>query len=296
MKKIFLMAIVAASIVSCKKDDGVNGGSGSGGPQITSATFQTQYSAGAKFAGYTVDSGIISTPLSGANQSYNYANITMGAAWKDTLKTPGTNFSGATYMQGASLNLLNQNAAFFRYYKVDNTNWTILGDAVSAVNVNIPGTGSLSSSAQNSAKSPNQILVNFPVSYTYSFSQVSNSELNFTASATVPVFGSKTGPLTVKQETTITSKNLSWGTLKLKGYTDSMQCVVQKYTTSVKTNFSSTDVLINGLIDQILNQVTSGAVNNNQVVTTTMYRFWVANKGLVMTLNANGTANVTTGL
>lgn len=294
MKKILFAFIAIASITSCKKDDdGGSGSTGNGGPQITSATFQTQFGAGAKLSGYTVDSGIIAIPVSGASQNYNYANITMGAAWKDTLKAPGTAFTGATYMQGASLNLLNQNASFFRYFKVDNSSWTILGDAVSAVNVAIPGTGSLSSAAQNSAKTPNQTLVNFPVSYTDSFNQVSNSELNFTASATVPVFGSITGPLTVKQETTVTSKNLAWGTLKLKGYTDSMQCVVQKYTTSVKTNFSSTNALISGMIDQILSQVTNGAVTNNQVVTTTMYRFWAANKGLVMTLNADGTANVT---
>ena len=291
MKKIFLILLISTTIFSCKKDDGSGNPTGSGGLQITSATFQAQFGAGAKLSGYTVDSGVIKIPVTGANLAYNYANITMGAAWKDTLKIPGTAFSGATYMSGSSLNLFGQAASFFTYYKIDNNSWTVLGDDVSAINATIPGTGSISSAAQTSARTPIQTMVNFPISYTDSFQQASTSSLSFAASATIPGIPLPiNGPVTITQTTTATSKNLAWGTLKLKGYTDSMQCVVQKYTTSTSTSGSSTNPLLSAAIPQVL---ASAGIDPTKPTVVTTYRFWVANKGLVMTLNSvNGKAYV----
>jgi hypothetical protein len=293
MKKIFLLGLIAMiAFTSCTKSDDGNGGTTVGGPQITATAFVNSHTAGSKLNGYRLDSGIIAFPVAGSGLTYNYANVPTGTPWSDTLKTPAAAFAGATYMSGANLNLFGQSAYFFRYFKVDNSSWTILGDAVSAINVTIPSTGTLTSNAQNSAKSPAQLLANFPINYADSFQQTSTSVLNFNATATVSGFAIN-GPVAVSQTTTTTSKNFAWGTLNIKGYSTALDCVVQKYTTSVKTNATSTNVLLNSVIPQVLS---SFQIDPNTPVVTTSYRFWAAGKGLVMTLNADGTANVTTGL
>ncbi len=294
MKKIFLFGLIGVTILSsCKKsDDGNGGGVTVGGPQITATAFINAHAAGSKLNGYRLDSGIVAFPVSGSSLTYNYANVPKGTPWSDTLKTPATAFASATYMSGANLNLFGQNATFFRYFKVDNSSWTILGDEVSAINVTIPGTGTLTSNAQNSAKSPAQLLASFPINYADSFQQSSTSVLNFNAAATVSGFAI-TGPVAVTQATTTTSKNFAWGTLNLKGYSTALDCVVQKYTTSIKTSATSTNPLLNSVIPQVLS---SFGIDPNTPVVTTSYRFWAVGKGLVMTVNADGTANVTTGL
>ena len=291
MRKIFSIALLAASIVACKKDDNGTGSNGSGGPQITGATFQTQYSAGATVSGYAVDSGIIATPVAGSDLTYNYANITMGAPWKDTLKTPANtaDFPTATYMRGFNQSLLGQSASLDNYYQVSTSNWSNLGSYYNVpINVTV-AQGSLSIPVQAAKQNPAITIINFPVSYGDSIAQTSTSSINASASATVSGFAIN-GPITTTQTTTVASKNIAWGTLKLKGYADSMQCVVQKYTTSIKTDVTSSNAILSSLIPTILSQY---GVTNGQTVTLTTYRFWAANKGLVMTLNANGTANVT---
>ncbi len=293
MKKIFAILFLASSIIACKKDDDNGSGNNGGGssPQITSATFQAQYSAGAKLSGYVLDSGIIATPVSGTNLTYDYASITMGAAWKDTLKTPAntTDFSTATYMRGFTQSLLGQSASLDNYFQLSSSSWVNLGSYNSSpISVTVTQ-GSLSIPAQASKQSPVLPLVNFPIAYGDVITQTCTSSINATANATVSGF-SITGPVTTKQTTSVDSKNIAWGTLKLKGYANPMQCIVQKYTTSVKTDVTSTNTTLSLLIPSILSQY---GVTNGQTVTLTTYRFWVENKGLVMTLNANGTANVT---
>lgn len=293
-KKLLTIVIGIAALSSCKKDDG-GGGSGPtvvSGPQVVATGFIGNYGAGAKLGGYMLDSGVIKVPASDTGLTFNYGSVSTANPWKDTLKTPGAAFSSATYMRGASLALTGQNVSLNRYFQLSTTNWLELGDDYSALSLTIPmGTGNFP--AQTAAKVSSQVLASFPLQYGDSSQQVCNSQIYFDVTTTVPVLGTISGPVLVKQETTVKSRNMAWGTLNIAGYATPLQAVVQRYTTSVKTNFSSTSATIGALIPTMLSTY---GITNDQVITTTLYRFWVPNKGLVMTLNADGTATVTTGL
>ena len=292
-----LLAVLACIVIlnSCKKDDNNNGGgSTSSGVQITGAVFLSSHTPGVKHSNYRLDSGVVAFPTAGTSLSFNYSNVSDTAKWSDTLLAPTnlTAFPAATYMVGFNQSTLGQNISLNRYYQATTSSWNILGDDYGALNVTV-AQGSLAIAAQAVKATPVQTLANFPISYGDSIKQTSVSVLNATASATVPILGSITGPLTVTQTTTVNSKNFAWGTLKLKGYSDSMSVVVQKYSTDVKTDISSSNPTISALIPTILSQYGG---TNGQTVTITTYRFWAKDKGLVMTLNSNGTANITTGL
>ncbi len=293
-KKLLTVLGVIVILASCKKDDNNGGGGVSGGIQITGAVFLNSHAPGVKHNNYRLDSGVVASPVAGTSLSFNYSNVSDTAKWSDTLLTPTnlTAFPSAKYMVGFNQSTLGQNISLNRYYEATTSAWNILGDDYGALNVTV-SQGSLAIAAQAVHATPVQTLANFPISYGDSIKQTSVSVLNATATAAVPIFGTITGPLTVTQTTTVNSKNMAWGTLKLKGYTDSMSVVVQKYITDVKTDITSTNATISALIPTILSQYGG---TNGQVNTITTYRFWAKDKGLVMTLNSNGTANVTTGL
>lgn len=263
--------------------------------QVTATAFLNNYTAGSILGGYRLDSGIIAIPTADAMVSYNYLSVPNGTAWKDTLgaATNLVDFAGASYTRSFNLTMLGTNLTVSRYTQVNTSGWAVLGDDYGAATVTIPGTGSLNFPKQAVKATPVQKLVNFPVSYGDSISQTSATVLNATANATLPFIGSTTGPLTITQTTTVSSKNIAWGTMKIKGYTDSLSTIVQKYTTSIKTDIASSNTTISALIPSILSQY---GVTNGQVITTTLYRYWVVGKGLVMTLNGDGSATVTTGL
>lgn len=292
LKKILVAALVCSSIVACKKDDGGGGGGSSSGPQVTAASFISNHSPGSINNGYRLDSGIIAWPTAGESKMYNYANITMGAAWKDTFKTPTNtvDFSGATYMSDFTQNLLGQNVGAQRYFQLNTSSWYVMGSDISQIAVTVPGTGSMTLPKQASKQNPYQLMANFPITYNDSTGQ--NTSSSITGTATITALG-QTGTLTIKQDTKVSTKNFAWGTLKLKGYTDSMQTVVQRYTTDVTTTVSSTNFFIQAAIPTILS---SYGLTNGQTISLTTYRFWVPGKGLVMTLQADGSATVTTGL
>ena len=263
-------------------------------PQITSADIIKTFKANSIVTGYRLDSGRIIVPTATTNFSLNYANVIMGAAWKDTLiaATNLTSFPTATFARSLNQQALGQSISLAEHYQVSSTNFLDLGSNYATPLSITVAQGSLTIPAQAVKQNPSLILVNFPIAYNDSISQTCSSVLN--ATATANVFGQViSGPVTTTQTTTVTSKNIAWGSFKINGYSDSLNTVIQKYTTSIKTDITSTNALISGLIPQILNQYN---VTNGQTVTLTTYRFWVAGKGLVMTLNADGTATVTTGL
>ncbi len=297
-KKYFFILLITSIIFSCKKDDNSGGTPGAGsGPQITATGFVSSHIPGAKFSNYRLDSGIIKIPTVGTNISFNYSGVPSGTPWSDTLKSPTNliDFPGASYTIGFKDSLLGQNLSIFRYYKTSTSDWSLLGDDYDALTISVAGTGSATIPKQAVKRNPVQILANFPLKYGDSSNQTCLSNLNavVTIPPTPPLTTPTTGPLKINQEIKVNSRNICWGTLKIKGYTDSMQTVVQEYTTTTKNTFSSTNFFINALIPSILS---SFGMTNGQSITTRVFRFWVPNKGLVMTINADGSANVTTGL
>ena len=293
-KKLLAVLSIIAILSSCKKDDGGSNNNGSGGPQITSGAFISNHSVGSKLAGYYLDSGSIKFPVSGSNLSFRYDTVTVRGNWADTLKTPAntTDFASATYMQSTTLNLLGQNQSIAQYYQVSTTSWSNLGDDYGN-NVNLSFSGGSAVIPNGTViQNPSQTLVNFPINYADSFQGSSASALSLTAT----ISGSSI-PLTINQITTVNSKNIAWGTLKLTGYTDSMQTVVQKYTSTIATSVVATGTL-GPLLQGVLNTYLTpyGFTNGQQTTTLVTYRFWAKDKGLVMTLNSNGVAQVTTGL
>jgi hypothetical protein len=290
-KKIVTLLSVVAILSSCKKSD--DGGStntaGASGPQITATAFISNHSAGSKLAGYYLDSGSIKFPVSGTNLSFKYDTVTIKGNWGDTLKSPlnTVDFAGATYMRGINQQILNQSVALNQYFQVTSSNWVLMGSYLDLpLNISIPSVGSIALPAQASKQVASLILASFPINYNDSVNQTSTNAITATASAS-----GITGPITISQETKLNSKNIAWGSLKLKGYADSMQVVIQKYTTVTSTNITSTNPLLSLAIPSIISNY-----GLDKPVTTTLYRYWAKDKGLVMTLNADGTANITTGL
>ena len=298
MKKFLVAAIILSAIIQgCSKSDNGSGNGGNSTPQITSTGFVNSHTPGNKLNNYRLDSGIIKIPTAGTAIAFNYLNVPNGTPWTDTIKSPTNliDFPGATYTTGFKDSLFGQNISLFRYYKANTTEWSLMGDDYNAFTLSIAGTGSASIPKQAVKKNPVQVLAKFPIFYGDSSNQTCLSALNATVTTppTPPLNTPITGPLTINQETKVNSKNICWGTLKIKGYTDSMQTVVQEYTTTIKNTYSSTNIFINALIPGILN---SFGITNGQSITTKVYRFWVPNKGLVMMINADGSATVTTGL
>jgi hypothetical protein len=288
-KKLLTVISVVALISSCKKDDnGTGNSSGNGSPQITSADITKTYKAGAIIGGYSVPTGVLAIPTSGTNKTFDYSSNPTTTLWTQTLGTPtNASFSGATYTIGGSAPIGTTNITAYRYFQINTNNWNIMGNAYDAASITIPGTGTANIPSQASASSPAQIFVNFPISYADSFKQVCTSSLNFSAMVTGVPFPL---PAEVKQEITVDSKVIAWGNLKLSGYADSVKTEVQQYKTSIKTNY-----LLSGAAAPATLLAALGVVDG-QVVNNTIYRFWVPGKGLVMTINEDGSGTVTTGL
>jgi hypothetical protein len=276
MKKIFFMLFVIAIITSCKKDDG--------GSSATSTPVE----------GYRVDSGKISliTP-SATNFNLDYSNITKGAAWKDTLRIPtNSRFAGATYMTTTSINLFNQNVGVSTYFQKDATTWKDLGDDFGN-NVNLTlATMSASITDGVATKTPTLTLANFPLNYSDSFQSNSSSSLTLNVN-----YSGAAIPVTVNLATIGNSKIIAQGTMKLNGYTSALNTVVQKYTRKITTSVSISpayQIFQSYLNTQLANY---GFDSNGQKIDTLIeYRYWAADKRLVMTQYANTSATVTTGL
>lgn len=303
MKKIVFFLLATSFIISCKKDDGGNGGgttNTSNSPVITSASVAANFSAGKVLSGYITDSNAVAVPTADTGAVYNYASIAMPTPWKDTLQTPNNpaNYSSATYMSGLNQQAVGISLVFNQFYQVSSSSWLNLGSYTNGLTATIPNpldttkTIVLTVPAQAAKKIASQVLVNFPISYNDSITQTSSDTVKAQAAATYMGFPVN-GNIFTTQTTTVKSKNIAWGTLKLNGYADSMKVVVQKYTESIKTDITTDNAAISAFLNPILTQM---QITNGQTVTLTSYRFWAVGKGLVMTLNANGKATVTIGL
>ena len=301
-KKIVTIVSLISIFSSCKKDEGTgNNASGNGGPQITATAFINSHTPGTKQNNYMLDSGIIKTPTTAANLVLDYSAVTQGANWADTFKTPNNpaSFPSATYMRGVNQQIIGQTIALNQYYQISTNSWTNLGNYIGTpVNIAIPTIGSIILPVQAAKQSPALVLANFPIVYNDSFNLSTTNAINSNVTASITVSGFPVNlnnePLTTTLSSTIKSKNIAYGTLQLKGYIGTMQVVIQKYTVTEKTDFAFSNALYNLALNSILSS--NFGITNGQTITYTTYRFWAVDKGLVMTLNANGTANVTVGL
>lgn len=300
-KKILSVLSLIAIFSSCKKDDGGDVGGTTGGPQITATAFINNHTAGSKPNGYTLDSGIIKMPTASTNLVLDYSTVTQGANWADTLKAPNnpTSFPNATYMRGVNQQIIGQTIALNQYYQLSANSWTNLGNYIGTpVNIAIPTIGAINLPVQAAKQNPAIVLANFPIVYNDSFNVNSINAITSNVTATTTVSGFpitlNNEPLTTTLTSTIKSKNIAYGTLQLKGYTGTMQVVIQKYTFTEKTNFAFANSLYNLALNSILS--TNFGITNDQTITYSTYRFWAVDKGLVMTLNNNGIAYVTLGL
>jgi hypothetical protein len=294
MKNLLVFFLLTQLFVSCQKELSGEGSNINTVPIISSNTVISSLQPNTKRLGYMLDSGIIALPNESANQKFDYSLVPNGTPWSDSLKQPEnvTAFPTASYMTGFNLDILGQSINGNEYFQLSNSQWSNLGNYFSpAINIDLQGY-SLNIPAQASKNNSAQILVNFPIAYNDSFNQTSTSAFTFDAGGTFNGF-TFSGPITITTSTKIISNNIGYGNLKIRGYTDSMAVVVQRYTTTVTNSFSSTNFLINSLLSGLISQA---GVDPNQSIITTEYRFWAVNKGLVMQLTANGMAFVRTGL
>lgn len=294
-KSIYLLCLVFI-VASCQKeiDWSTNGPTVDNNYDVAGSTVVTSMPSNTRINGYLLDSGVIAVPDSGANLRFDYANVPDNQTWNDSLKTPANtvDYPNAKYMIGISQSVAGQTLSANEYFSLSTSSWNDLGGYFSpAVNISQGGFG-IDIPQQAAKNNPAMTLVNFPVKYKDSIAQTTSNSINIQISGNfsgIPF----NGPLNIATGTVVKSKNIGYGYLKLKGYTDSLRVVVQRYTTSITTTFSSTNILINTLLATLLSQV---GIPNGQTITTTVYRFWAKGKGLVMTREADGSARVRTGL
>lgn len=295
MNKLAAVLFLSYLFTSCQKElSGDGGGASSISPVITSADVAASIQPDSSISGYVLDSGIISIPIAGIDQRFDYSGVPNGRPWTDTLKAPENlaDYPNATYMTGLNLDILGQNISGNLYYQLSNTQWSNLGSYFSpGINVDLQGYA-LNIPAQASKSNPPQTLVNFPITYNDSINQSSSSAFTFEAGGSFNGF-TFSGPITITISTQVKSNNLAYGNLTLRGYNDWMGVVVQRYSTTVTTTFSSTNFIINTLLNGLLTQL---GVDPNQSITATEYRFWAVNKGMVLSIAADGSAYVRTGL
>ncbi|NOT52569.1 MAG: hypothetical protein HOP10_14990 [Chitinophagaceae bacterium] len=296
MKKLIYLLCLVLLMASCQKeiDWGSDNPSADNSYDVAGSTVVTSMPPNSRINGYLLDSGIVAVPDSGINLRFDYANVPDNVTWSDSLKTPVNlaDYPQARYMVGFSQSLAGQAVTANEYFSLNTTDWNDLGGYFNpAINISQGGFG-IDIPQQANKNNPAQTLVKFPVKYKDSINQSVNSSVNLQISGNfsgIPF----NGPLTISLATVVNSKNIGYGYLKLKGYPDSLRVVVQRYATSITTTFSSTNFLINTLLATLLSQA---GIPNGQTITTTVYRFWAKNKGLVMTREANGMARVRTGL
>lgn len=298
MKKVFYILLALASITSCKKDDGSSGGNNNSnnGLQITSDSVIASMSPGTVTSNYRVDSGIIAIPTSATNAFYNYPNISTNRSIRDSFLTPASvsAYSTATYMQGVNQSILNNNVSFNRFYRINATNWVELGSHLANnVNIPIPSVGSINIPSQSAVNNGAIINVNFPIQYGDTIAQTSSSVINTGITANYSGFTLNNEPFRITTTTVVASKNMAWGKMKINGYSDTLDVIVQRYTTTVTINFSFANSIYNSFLNSLLS---SYGVSNNQQTTFTEYRYWAKNKGLVMVQQSNGSATVRTDL
>jgi hypothetical protein len=296
MKKLIYLLCLVFIVASCQKeiDWSTNNPAADNSYDVAGSTVVTSMPANIRISGYFLDSGVVAVPDSGINLRFDYANVPDNQTWNDSLKTPAntTDYPQAKYMTGISQSLAGQTLSANEYFSLSTSSWNDLGGYFSPATSFSQGGFGIDIPQQANKNNPAQTLVNFPVKYKDSINQSVNSSVNLQISGNfsgIPF----NGPLTISLATVVNSKNIGYGYLKLKGYTDSLRVVVQRYTTSVTTTFSSTNIIINTLLATLLSQV---GIPNGQTITTTVYRFWAKNKGLVMTREANGVARIRTGL
>jgi hypothetical protein len=297
MKTFFFLLCLVVFISSCQKEiDGSqnNNEDPSVGFEVAGSTVVSSMPSNIRTNGYLLDSGVVAVPDSGINLRFDYANVPDNVTWSDSLKTPVNlvDYPQARYMVGFSQSLAGQTLTANEYFSLNTTDWNDLGGYFSpAINISQAGFG-IDIPQQANKNNPAQTLVKFPVKFNDSINQTISSSINLQISGTFSGLPFS-GPLNIGVGTTVKSKNIGYGYLKLKGYADSMRVVVQRYSTSITTTFSSMNPIINVLLPTLLSQI---GISNGQTVTTTVYRFWAKNKGLVMIREANGSARVRAGL
>lgn len=294
LKKNTLLAIaIVFAFSACQKQlDG--GDTGQSAITIAASTVASSMKVNTKESGYQLDSGVIAIPIAGSNLSLNYANVPDNVPYSDSFKTPTNliDFPTATYMAGLSQDILGQNLSINQYFQVSTSSWSLLGNNFpSPINVTVQGF-QIDVPVQTNKTNPTQLLVNFPIKLGDSITQAITNSFTLNIAGTVQGFPIS-GPIKITTTTAVQSKNIADGSLKLKGYTDSLAIVVQAYSSTTTTNFSSTNPILNAALSGILSQV---GLTNNQTVSTTLYRFWARGKGLVITREITGRARVRVGL
>jgi hypothetical protein len=295
MKKISTYVAFSILVFGCTKNTGTtNANTATNSPQITATAFITSMQPNTITEGYVLDSNVVAIPQNGINILYNYANVSDIKKWKDSIKSPInlTDYPVANYMVGLNQDILNQNIEYNQYFQINNNSWNNLGSYYGVpINFTYSGYG-VDIPKQASKNTSSQSLVNFPITYNDSLTQNVTSKFNTTVTGTISGI-TINGPLTTTTTTKINSKNIAYGILKIKGYNDSLEVVIQKYTTTIKTNFSSSNILINGVLKSVLSQFN---LVNDKEITATIYRYWAKNKGLIMTIEIDGKTYVRTGL
>ena len=241
--------------------------------------------------------GVATIPTTGANKTFDYSGLVLGTPFSYAGgNVANTAFATATSSQNVFTTFIGstQTAAGVTYYKTNTADFSLLGIKYNTDTVlNYPGVGTVNFLAQNVLNIPAQKIAEFPMTYNQSTSQVVRATTNFTVDS--PALPAPNLPAKYEDVKTITTSNIAWGTVKIPGYANAMNTLVQKTTESVVRNY----FLINAtggydpMPAQLLQAV--GIVDGATTVFTD-YKFWVAGKGFVLRINANGSGSIYNGM
>ena len=297
MKKIILSFITISLLtISCKKTDTTPAASTT--PVINSDAGLKNYPSNGTVVGYTFDINKVPTPVAGENLVYDYSTLTKKANTSFTFgNVINSAFAGSTSSYDQTLKFNSGSGqvstSATNFYTVNSTVSSNMGYSFAALTTNYPSIGgTVSYPNQNVVYAPGINLARFPMKYTDAYNQTVNSKTIFTANA--PAAGINNAAGEYRDTSTITVDHFAWGTLQLNGYTGTMQVLVQKSVEIAQRNYFLN--LGGGMMPAPAQVLTGLGLTDGSVVISTVYKFWVPGKGVVMVVQSDGSGTVFTGL
>lgn len=291
-KSILSLMALSFAFISCNDDETAPATA----PVIAGNVALKNYPASGTITTRSFNANTIAIPTAGANLVFDYNAITLQLpVTSNGGLSPNPAFATATSSINTISNFLgsNQDVPTVNYYNANNTSQSFLGTKYNALNINFPGVGSVAFPQQNVASVPAYKLAEFPMTFNQSFSQSTSNTTNFSVNS--PALPAPNVPARYIDVNTSLSVNIAWGTLKIPGYSQPMQALVQKVTESIKRNYFLMNA--SGGFDP-MPAMLLGAVGlvDGEITNFTYYQYWVADKGNVLFVDNDGSGFVTLGL
>lgn len=301
MRKIILSLLTISLLAfGCKKSDSTPSPSPSApiAPVVNSDAGIKNHPSSGTISGYTFDSNKVVIPIAGENLVYDYSGLAIKANITSTYGNAiNSAYAGSTSSYAEQLSFSSGTGPVStlgtNFYLVNSSVSSYMGYSIAALTTNYPSIGgTVSYPNQNVVYSPNINLAKFPMKYADTYNQKISSKTVFTANA--PAAGINNAAGEYRDTNTITFDHFAWGTLKLNGYSGSMQVLVQKSVDTAKRNYFLN--LGAGMAPAPASVLNALGLTDGSIVIATAYKFWVPGKGVVMFVNSNGSGTVHTGL